>query len=127
MLDHVTIRTTDIEGTREFFEAVLNLKTGPRPGTFDFPGYWIYSNGKDIIHLVGAANTPMDRQGEAIDHLALRCEDYDDMRTKLGAMHIPYTKSDIAELLERRLFIHTPTGIRIELVFSVSAPSNTWD
>ena len=37
-LDHATLRTSDLEGTRDFLEAVLDLKVGYRPA-FSFPGY----------------------------------------------------------------------------------------
>jgi catechol 2,3-dioxygenase-like lactoylglutathione lyase family enzyme len=37
-LDHVTLRTADLEGTRSFLESVLDLKPGYRPA-FSFPGY----------------------------------------------------------------------------------------
>ena len=38
MLDHVTLRTHDLEGTRVFLEKVLDLKPGYRPD-FPFPGH----------------------------------------------------------------------------------------
>ena len=31
LLDHVTLRTDDLEGTRAFLEAVLDLRPGYRP------------------------------------------------------------------------------------------------
>ena len=31
-LDHVNIRTADIEGTAAFFRDILGLETRPRPG-----------------------------------------------------------------------------------------------
>jgi hypothetical protein len=31
MLDHVTLRTNDLEGTRAFLEAVMDLRPGYRP------------------------------------------------------------------------------------------------
>ncbi len=42
LLDHVTLRTHDLEGTRAFFEALLDLKPGYRPD-FSFSGYWLYA------------------------------------------------------------------------------------
>jgi catechol 2,3-dioxygenase-like lactoylglutathione lyase family enzyme len=30
-LNHVTVRTDDLEGTRDFYQDVLGLKDGPRP------------------------------------------------------------------------------------------------
>jgi glyoxylase I family protein len=43
MLDHATLRTHDLEGTRAFLAAVLGLKPGYRPA-FSFPGYWLYAD-----------------------------------------------------------------------------------
>jgi glyoxylase I family protein len=51
MLDHATLRTHDLEGTRAFFEQVLGLKPGYRP-EFSFPGYWLYAEGEPVIHLI---------------------------------------------------------------------------
>src|SRR5271157_3517418 len=45
MLDHATLRTHDLEGTRAFLETVLGLKPGYRPD-FSFPGYWLYAKGE---------------------------------------------------------------------------------
>jgi len=38
MLDHATLRTHDLEGTRAFLTAVLDLEPGFRPG-FSFPDF----------------------------------------------------------------------------------------
>ena len=45
MLDHVTLRTRDLEGAKAFFETVLGLEAGYRP-VFPFPGYWLYAAGQ---------------------------------------------------------------------------------
>jgi catechol 2,3-dioxygenase-like lactoylglutathione lyase family enzyme len=116
MLDHATLRTGDLEGTRSFFEAVLGLKPGYRPA-FTFPGYWLYAEGEPIIHLIPGRGGPVDRTGETIDHVAFRLDDHDGMRSKLDALAIPYSRMELPELGERRLFIRTPTGILLELVF----------
>jgi catechol 2,3-dioxygenase-like lactoylglutathione lyase family enzyme len=42
MLDHVTLRTHDLDGTCAFLEALLGLKPGYRPD-FPFPGAWLYA------------------------------------------------------------------------------------
>jgi catechol 2,3-dioxygenase-like lactoylglutathione lyase family enzyme len=116
MLDHVTLRTADIEGTRAFLEAVLELKPGYRPA-FPFPGYWLYAEGKPIVHLIPGRGGTVDRAGEIIDNAAFRFTDYDGMRRKLENLAIPYTEMELLKLGERRLFIRTPTGTLLELVF----------
>jgi catechol 2,3-dioxygenase-like lactoylglutathione lyase family enzyme len=123
MLDHATLRTHDLEGTKLFLEAVLALKPGYRPA-FDFPGYWLYADDAPIVHLIPGHGGLVDRSGETIDHVAFRLDDHDGMRRKLGSLAIPYSRMELPELGERRLFVRTPTGILLELVFR-DAPAGT--
>ena len=116
VLDHVTLRTNDLDGTRAFLETVLDLKPGYRPA-FSFPGYWLYADGDPVVHLIPGHGGPADRTGEAIDHVGFRLADHDGMRRKLDGLGIPYSRMELPELGERRLFIRTPTGILLELVF----------
>lgn len=116
MLDHVTLRTRDLEGAKAFFETVLGLEVGYRPA-LSFPGYWLYADGEPIVHLIRGQGSPVDQAGEAIDHIAFRLDDHEAMRRKLDRLSIPYSRMDLPELGERRLFIRTPTGVLLELVF----------
>ena len=116
MLDHVTLRTRDLEGTRAFLETVLELKPGYRPD-FGFPGHWLYRDGEPVVHLIPGQGTADGRAGEAIDHVGFRLSGYAGYRAKLDALGIPYSRMELPELGERRLFIRTPGGILLELVF----------
>src|SRR5260370_2628721 len=51
VLDHFNIRTRKLDDTVRFYEDVLGLEKGPRPN-FAFPGAWMYSEGKPVVHLV---------------------------------------------------------------------------
>jgi catechol 2,3-dioxygenase-like lactoylglutathione lyase family enzyme len=115
-LDHVTVRTRDLEGTRAFFEKVLDLTSGYRPD-FPFPGYWLYAQGEPVVHLIPGGGGTVDRRGETIDHVGFRLTGYDGHRRKLDALGVAYSTMDLPELGERRLFVQTPTGILLELVF----------
>ena len=126
MLDHVTIRTHDLEGTCAFFEKVLNLKPGYRPN-FPFPGHWLCADGEPIVHLIPGGGRPVDRRGETIDHVGFRLTGYDGYRLKLDGFGIAYSTMDLPELAERRLFVQTPTGILLELVFREGAVSSNND
>jgi catechol 2,3-dioxygenase-like lactoylglutathione lyase family enzyme len=124
MLDHVTLRTHDLEGTRAFLEAVLDLKPGYRPA-FSFPGYWLYANGEPVVHLIPSHSGPADGTGETVDHVGFRLADHDGMRRKLDGLGISYSRMELPELGERRLFIRTPTGILLELVFRETRTAST--
>lgn len=116
MLDHVTLRTHDLEGTRAFFEKVLDLKPGYRPD-FPFPSAWLHAKDEPVVHLILASGGSVDRRGETIDHVGFRLRRYDDYRRKLDALGVSYSTMELPELGERRLFVRTPTGILLELVF----------
>jgi catechol 2,3-dioxygenase-like lactoylglutathione lyase family enzyme len=116
MLDHATLRTSDLEGTREFLEALLGLKPGFRPPS-SFPGYWLYAGDRPIIHLIPGEALRPARGTEGIDHIGFRLTDYDETLARLDALNTPCSRMELPELGERRLFVRTPTGILIELVF----------
>ncbi len=118
-LDHVTIRTADIDGTRAFFETVFDLTIGERPAAIRrIPGFWLYSEGKPVVHLIGSFGTGFDRAAEAIDHVGFRLEDYAAFRARLDRLAIPYSTMDLADIGERRLFFRAPGGPLLEAVFS---------
>jgi catechol 2,3-dioxygenase-like lactoylglutathione lyase family enzyme len=115
-IDHVTLRTSDIEGTRKFIENLLGLKVGYRP-PFPFAGYWLYRGQDPIVHLIPGGGQPVGREAETIDHIGFRLDGYDDFRARLDRDAIAYSTMDLPDLGERRLFVRTPGGILIELVF----------
>ncbi|AGB73922.1 MULTISPECIES: VOC family protein [Rhizobium] len=122
-LDHVTLRTADLEATRQFLQDLLGLTIGFRPN-FSFPGYWLYCGDEPIVHLTPGGGPTMRRDAEMIDHVGFRLEGYDAFRHKLDETGIPYSTMDLSELGERRLFVRTPGGILLELVFRGDAETN---
>ncbi len=115
-IDHVTLRTADLEATRTFLETVLGLTVGYRP-PFPFPGYWLYEGDEPIVHLIPGGGRMVGRDAETIDHAGFRLSDYAGSREKLETLGIRYSTMDLPDLGERRLFVHTPGGILLELVF----------
>lgn len=122
-IDHVTLRTADLEGTRQFLQDLLGLTVGYRP-EFGFPGYWLYQGNEPIVHLIPGGGSPISRDSEAIDHVGLRLEGYLPFRKRLDEKAIAYSTMDLPKLGERRLFVRTPGSILIELVFRDDPNSN---
>ena len=122
-LDHVTIRTRDIAGTRDFFRKVFDIEEGERPQAIRrIPGTWLYSEGQPVVHIIGSHGFGIDRAAEAIDHVGLRLEGYGAFRAKLERLSIRYSTMDLADIQERRLFLHAPGGPLLEAVFSEPVP-----
>ena len=122
-LDHVTIRTRDLETTRRFLLTVFNLEEGERPLAIRrIPGHWLYSDGHPVVHIIGSQGSRIDSSAEAIDHVGFRLEGYGAFRKKLDRLGIHYSPMDLADLQERRLFFHAPGGRLLEAVFSEAVP-----
>ena len=49
-LNHINIRTDQMEETKDFFVDVVGLEIGFRPD-FDSHGYWLYCGEVPIVHL----------------------------------------------------------------------------
>jgi len=79
-LNHVTVRTDDLEGTRDFYHDMLGLKAGPRP--LGFPGYWLYAGENPLVHLVpkshGIGGGASQNTGN-FDHVAFSAADFSGM------------------------------------------------
>jgi catechol 2,3-dioxygenase-like lactoylglutathione lyase family enzyme len=124
-LDHVTIRTRDLQATRSFFLTLFDLEEGERPLAIQrIPGHWLYSGGHPLVHIIGSQGYGIDRAAEAIDHVGLRMEGYGDFRSKLDQLGIHYSTMDLADIGERRLFFRAPGGPLLEAVFSEPVPRN---
>ena len=122
-LDHVTIRTRDLETTRRFLVRVFDLEEGERPLAIRrIPGHWLYSDGHPVVHIIGSQGSRIDGSAEAIDHVGLRMEGYAAFRKKLDQLGIRYSPMDLADLQQRRLFFRAPGGPLLEAVFSEPVP-----
>ena len=125
-LDHVTIRTRDLQAARSFFLKVFDLEEGERPLAIRrIPGHWLYSEGHPLVHIIVAQGYGIARAAEAIDHVGFRMQGYAEFRNKLDQLGIRYSTMDLADLEERRLFFRAPGGPLLEAVFSEPVPQNT--
>ena len=90
MLEHVNIRTPDLEATRRFFIDVIGIEEGPPPN-FSFPG--------------------------AVDHVAFGAADYEGFVAKLSARGVPHQVRDVPGQRIRQVFVHDPNGVKVEINF----------
>ena len=131
--EHCLVVTDDMDRTRDWYCAVLGMEVGPHPD-FGFPVYWLYVNGRDVVHIGPSAKQAGENQKTylgrtsqntgsgtgAIDHIAFRA-------TGLKAM-MAHLRSRAAKFSERRasnealyqLFLYDPNGIKIELNFDAA-------
>jgi catechol 2,3-dioxygenase-like lactoylglutathione lyase family enzyme len=118
-LNHFTVRTDDMETTRDFYINALGLAVGPRPD-LGFPGYWLYCGKSPVVHLVpanegiGAGSGPDTGN---FDHVAFLGNDFDGMRRRFAELRLPYKENHVASANIRQLFLADPNKVMIEINF----------
>jgi catechol 2,3-dioxygenase-like lactoylglutathione lyase family enzyme len=81
-LDHVNIRTANLEALVRFYEDVIGLKSGNRP-PLGFPGAWLYAGERAVIHLVGVAEQPQPQGALRLEHFAFAGTGLSELRARL--------------------------------------------
>jgi len=114
-IDHFTIRTDDLDASRQFYVDILGLTDGDRP-PFDFPGAWLYLDDRPVVHLIGGRGTGEKATG-SIDHLAFRASAPDALRQRLNDRDVDYSERVVPRLDMVQFFIKDPDGVTIELNF----------
>ena len=70
-LDHINLRTRNLDRLVAWYERILGMRKGPRPG-FDFPGAWMYVGDKAYVHLIGVDRDLPARQDDLrLEHFAI--------------------------------------------------------
>lgn len=132
-LNHYSIRTTDLDATRHFYETLLGLTVGPRPD-FPFPGLWMYRGAHaDVanaaVHIIGIdKNDPEGLKkylGErdaasligsgAVDHVAFFADGLAAMLVHLKTHGITPRERTVPSIGLHQLFLDDPNGVVVEL------------
>ena len=121
ILQHVNIRTDDLDATVKFWESAIGLTNGDRPN-FNFPGAWLYSGDEAVLHLIDISSTDEDASKETgcIDHVAFAAEGFDDFKTKLAGLGMDYEERIVPGGRLWQLFLRDPNGVLCELNFEAA-------
>lgn len=121
VLDHFNIRTRDLASTVRFYEDVLGLEKGPRPN-FAFPGAWMYSEGKAVVHLVDIAGTsePQKPDSGVVHHVAFASHGFDGMKQRLKSKGMPFEARQVPGGDLWQIFVNDPNGVMIELNYEAA-------
>lgn len=114
-VDHINIRTRDLERCVDFYCKVLGFKKGYRP-PFDAPGAWLYSDGAPLVHISIAGRKPAATTG-ALDHIAFAARGYAATKRRLERAGIAFEAFQVPDNPVRQLFIRDPDGLAVELNF----------
>jgi catechol 2,3-dioxygenase-like lactoylglutathione lyase family enzyme len=121
VLDHFNIRTRNLADTVHFYEDVLGLEKGPRPN-FAFPGAWMYSEGKAVVHLVDISGTsePQKPDSGVVHHVAFASRGFDDMKQRLKAKDTKFEARQVPGGELWQIFVDDPNGVLIELNYEAA-------
>ena len=116
VLDHFNIRTRNLAETVRFYEDILGLEKGPRPN-FAFPGAWMYSEGKAVVHLVdiSATDEPQKPDSGVVHHVAFASRGFDDMKQRLKTKATSFDARQVPGGELWQIFVNDPNGVMIEL------------
>ena len=120
-LDHVNIDTCRPEETVAFYTEVLGLENHPeRRPDFGFPGAWLWSGDRAVVHLNFIEEDDRFASGSrtAFNHVAFEGTDFDAMCAVLDERGAPYRTSVRDDISLRQIFVDDPNGVRVEINIS---------
>lgn len=96
-LDHVNLRTTQLDAMKRWYVDVLGLAEGPRPD-FSFPGAWLYAGDLPVVHLVGVEAAGIGSEVPLkMEHVAFRATGRAEFEARLDRSGTRYRASPIAD------------------------------
>jgi catechol 2,3-dioxygenase-like lactoylglutathione lyase family enzyme len=121
VLDHFNIRTRKLGETVRFYEEVLELKQGDRPN-FSFPGAWMYSEGKPVVHLVDISQTGEQQKPDSgvVHHVAFASRGFAGMKQRLKSKGLPFDVREVPGVDVWQIFVTDPNGVLIELNYETA-------
>lgn len=124
-LDHVNIRTANLQAMVAWYDDILGMKTGPRPD-FPFGGAWLYCDGFPIVHLV-----EVKRGQQAIEprleHFAISGEGMADFLAHLRSRKVAYQCSVTPSFGIQQVNIWDPDANHIHIDFAPGEEADRTD
>ncbi len=132
-IEHYLIAADDMEQTREWYCSVLGMEEGWHPD-FGFPVYWLYLDGKDVVHITQNAKHATENQKTylgrtsqntgagtgALDHIAFRAAGLGEMMERLRQHKVDFKERRANGQALYQLFMFDPNGIKVELNFDAA-------
>lgn len=117
-LDHVNVRTTQLDAMIAWYTDVLGMRSGDRPD-FTFPGAWMYTTEAVAVHLVGV-------DGEAgvgsevplkLEHFAFSATGSKRFEEHLQARGVRYKRVEVTSFKLVQFNLWDPDGNHIHVDF----------
>lgn len=118
-LDHVNIRTANLEALVRFYEQVIGLKAGERP-PLGFPGAWMYAGERAVIHLVGVEEQPQPQGALQLEHFAFAGSRLPELLARVTRAGVSYRESRQAGTGNVVVNLQDPDGNCLHIDFAAS-------
>ena len=120
-LNHVAIHVADVEKSVAFYRDVLGLVRIERPD-FNFPGAWLYSDGRAIVHLVdlSPSSEPQKPDSGVVHHVAFISRGFRAMKERLRGKGVSFDSREVPGGDVWQIFIRDPNGVMIELNYETA-------
>ena len=117
-IDHFTIAApmSLLDDVKAFYCQGLGLEDGPRPD-FGIRGYWLYGDGKPIVHLLESDNHFRPERQQYFDHVAFAMQDLPGYTERLDQLGVEYSVNHIPDYNMSQVFCHDPCGNGVEANF----------
>ena len=118
-LDHVNLRTNRLDEMIQWYVDVLGLHVGKRP-QFPFAGAWLYAGHRAFVHLIEVDGAPgAGSEGDLkLEHFAFSATDLDAFTSKLEAMNVKYSRTNLADIGLVQINVWDPDGNHIHVDFT---------
>ena len=118
---YAAMPTPDLDRLRRFYEDVLGLEKGYRPN-FAFPGAWMYSEGKPVVHLVDISPTDEAQKPDSgvVHHVAFISRDFAGMTQRLKSKGMTFDSRQVPGGDLWQIFVDDPNGVMIELNYEAA-------
>lgn len=117
-LDHVNVRTAQLDAMIGWYGDYLDMHPGDRPA-FPFPGAWLYCAGNPIVHLIGVDEQPKVTELQ-VEHFAIGGNGLPGFLERLKAGNIRYQLSKVADFGIIQVNIWDPDENHIHVDFPLA-------
>lgn len=138
-LDHINIRTANLDAMLGFYERVMDLKPGPRPHFGGASGAWLYSMENmtgslaDVkqdyraawVHFIEVGPTNSDTRNLQIEHFAFTASGMADFLKRLEAEDCGYKLADMPDIDMVQVNFYDPDGNHIHVDFPLNEKPDT--
>ena len=116
-LDHVNVRTRNLDRMVDWYGRILGMTSGKRPN-FTFPGAWLYVDEKPYVHLVGVDRSlPAHQDDLRLEHFALSATGLTPFLAHLKSEKVAYKLVKVPDFPIVQVNIWDPDGNHIHIDF----------